>query len=441
MTRIYLSVALLFAMLFGDVGVRPCASQTVSLTVDSLFRLIDERSRTIKLKSLSIDDADEGAGAARSRRLLSVGASLSVGYLGNGYLTDRDFSDGMNVRNPHSKNDFAIEAMQVIYSGGTVSGGIRMAELNARMARLDMEQSRQQVRFLFLGWLIDLQCLGNRSRVLDENTALARKVLADMQARYDEGVVLKSDITRYELQVQNLLLQRDKVEEALRTTNYRMANALGFPAGSTTFVPELGRDDARQDTAPESLWQEKALASSMAIKKAELGMDISETNRRLVAADKRPKLSLFAYGVFNSPIVTEVPVIDKNFMYWGFGASLSFNISSLYTNTHRERQARVAVMESREAYDLSRENVRNDVEAAYEAWQTAAAELRTQEKSLELARRNYDIVSDRYTNGMALITDMVDAANVRLSAELGLENARTMLLFAGYKLKYVTNTL
>ena len=432
---------MLFAMLFGDVGIRPCASQTVPLTVDSLFRLIDERSRTIKLKSLSIDDADEGAGAARSRRLPSIGASLSVGYLGNGYLTDRDFSDGMNVRNPHSKNDFAIEAMQVIYSGGAVSGGIRMAELNARMARLDMEQSRQQVRFLFLGWLIDLQCLGNRSRVLDENTALARKVLADMQARYDEGVVLKSDITRYELQVQDLLLQRDKVEEALRTTNYRMANALGFPAGSTTFVPELGLDDARQDTGPESLWQEKALASSMAIKKAELGMDISETNRRLVAADKRPKLSLFAYGVFNSPIVTEVPVIDKNFMYWGFGASLSFNISSLYTNTHRERQARVAVMESREAYDLSRENVRNDVEAAYEAWQTAAAELRTQEKSLELARQNYDIVSDRYTNGMALITDMVDAANVRLSAELGLENARTMLLFAGYKLKYVTNTL
>lgn len=152
MTRIYLSVALLFAMLFGDVGIRPCASQTVSLTVDSLFRLIDERSRTIKLKSLSIDDADEGAGAARSRRLPSVGVSLSVGYLSNGYLTDRDFSDGMNVRNPHSKNDFAIEAMQVIYSGGAVSGGIRMAELNARMARLDMEQSRQsRYGFCFSG--------------------------------------------------------------------------------------------------------------------------------------------------------------------------------------------------------------------------------------------------------------------------------------------------
>lgn len=42
---------------------------------------------------------------------------------------------------------------------------------------------------------------------------------------------------------------------------------------------------------------------------------------------------------------------------------------------------------------------------------------------------------------MALVTDMVDAANVRLSAETGVENARTTLLFRYYKLKYVTNTL
>lgn len=451
MTRIYFSVALLLAMLFGDVGNVPCAAQTVSLSADSLFRLIDERSHVIQLKFLCLAEADEGTGAARSRRLPSVNASLSVGYLGNGYLADRDFGNGMNVKNPHSKNDFALEAMQVIYSGGTVSGGIRMAELNARMARLNMEQSRQQVRFMMLGWLIDLQCLGNRRRVLSENIVQASQVLSAMQARYDEGVLLKSDITRYELQVQDLLLQQDKVDEALRTTNYRLANALGFPVESTIFapknlspeylLPEYTAPDGMKAIGSESQWQDMAQSSSMALRKAELGIDMSETNRKLVAADKRPKLSLFAYGMFNSPIVTEVPIINKNFMYWGFGANLSFNISSLYTNRHRERKAGIELMESREAYAVSRENVRNDVQAAYEAYNTAVTELCTQEKSLELARQNYDIVSNRYTNGMALVTDMVDAANVRLSAELGLENARTMLVFSYYKLKYVTNTL
>ena len=134
-------------------------------------------------------------------------------------------------------------------------------------------------------------------------------------------------------------------------------------------------------------------------------------------------------------------MLNKNMMYWGFGLRLSYNISSLYTTNRRVRKAQIAVMASRRAYDIGVEKVQDDVQAAYEAYRTAETELRTQEKSLELARQNYDIVSDRFDNGMALITDMVDAANVRLSSEIGLENARTMLLFSYYRLKYVTNTL
>ncbi len=440
-TRLITFFALLLATISGDVGCLPCAAQTVPLSVDTLFRLIDDRSRAVKLKSLYVKDAEVGESVARSNKLPQLHASLSVGYLGNGYLTDRDFGGGMNVPNPHSNNNFALEAMQVIYGGGAISSGIRMSELNTRMAQLDLEESRQQVRFLLLGWLIDLQCLHNRRRVLDENIVLAGEVLDNIRARYDEGVVLESDVTRYELQLQDLRLQREKTNEAVSVTNYRLANALGFSVPDTEFSPELSPMDAAFDIKSESGWQEQACSSNISLKKAELGISLSETNRKIVAADKRPKLSLFAYGKFDSPIVTEVPVLNKNFMYWGFGVNLSFNISSLYTANRRIRRAYIAERESREIYDINRENLEDDVQAAYESYRTAVTELRTQEKSLELARRNYAIVSDRYESGMALVTDMVDAANMRLSAEIGLENARTMLLFCYYRLKYTTHTL
>lgn len=441
MTRKIVFLALLTATLLGDAGIAPCSAQRISLSVDSLFSLIDDRSRTIRLKALNADEATAGTGEARSSRLPQLSASLSVGYLGNGYLTDRDFSDGMAVHNPHSANNFALEAMQLIYSGGAVSAGIRMADLNARMARLDLEESRQQVRFLLLGWLIDLQCLHNRRRVIDENIALARQVIARMQARHDEGVALQNDITRYELQLQDLMLQREKTGEAVRTTDYKLANALGYPAGTTEFVPQLPAADGALNIKAEEGWQRDACTSGIALQKAELGISMSETSRRLVAAERRPKLSLFAYGRFDSPIVIEVPVLDKNFMYWGFGANISFNIASLYTSNHRMRRARIAERESRETYGVALENTQDGVKAAYESWRTATAELRTQEKSLELARQNYAIVNDRMAEGMALVTDMVDAANVRLAAEIGLENARTRLLFCYYRLKYTTNTL
>lgn len=100
----------------------PCSARSIPLSVDSLFRIIDGHSRTLKLKSLYADGADAGISVAESRRLPVVGASLSVGYLGNGYLTDRDFSGGTGIHNPHSNNNFAIEAMQLVYDGGAVSG-------------------------------------------------------------------------------------------------------------------------------------------------------------------------------------------------------------------------------------------------------------------------------------------------------------------------------
>jgi len=422
-------------------GVLSCSAQTVSMSVDSLFRLIDNSNRNIRLKSLCVDNAEAGENVARSKRLPSIGMSLSVGYLGNGFLTDRDFSDGISVRNPHSNNNFAIEAMQMIYSGGAITSGIRMSELNSHVARLDLEQSRQQVRFLLLGWLIDLHCLNNHLRVIDENVALARQVLDNVKARFDEGVALQNDITRYELQLQDLQLQRSRTEEAVRTTNYRLANALDMQPAVVTIIPDLSLIDDTFDIGPECNWHDLALESSLSLKKAGLGIDISKTNLRIISAEKRPKVSLFAYGKFDSPVVIEVPVLNKNFMYWGFGVNLSFNISSLYTADKRERQARISVAESREAYEVGIENLQNDIQEAYERYGTAVTELQTKQKGLELACRNYDVVNERFDNGMALVTDMVDAANIRLSSEIGLENARTSLLFCYYRLKYITNTL
>lgn len=280
MIRLIYSVVLLLAALsFGMTSV-PCSAKAIHLSADSLFKIIDERSRMLRLASLYAAEASEGVAVARSRRLPVVSASLSVGYLGNGYLTARDFSGGMGIHNPHSNNNFALEAAQVVYDGGAISGGIRLATLKERMSRLDVEQSRRQVRFMLLGWLTDLQCLHNRRRVLDENIALARQVVADMKARYDNGVVLGSDIMRYELYLEELELQREKLCEKLRTTNYRLANALGFPTGDTEFVPGLPADST-WTAGTEQSWHETAAMSSLTLRKAALAIDLSETGQPL----------------------------------------------------------------------------------------------------------------------------------------------------------------
>ena len=57
---------------------------------------------------------------------------------------------------------------------------------------------------------------------------------------------------------------------------------------------------------------------------------------------------------------------------------------------------------------------------------------------MELANQNYDVTSNRYKNDLALLTDMLDASNMKLSADLGLVNARINVVYSFYKMKYIT---
>ena len=71
----------------------------------------------------------------------------------------------------------------------------------------------------------------------------------------------------------------------------------------------------------------------------------------------------------------------------------------------------------------------------------AYEELKTQQKSVELAERNYLTTSTRYSEGMALITDMLDAANSKLDAEQMLVNAHINIIYYYYKLLFTSGRI
>ena len=71
----------------------------------------------------------------------------------------------------------------------------------------------------------------------------------------------------------------------------------------------------------------------------------------------------------------------------------------------------------------------------------AYVELRTQQKSVELANQNFQVVQNRYVNQLALITDMIDASNVKLNAELQEVNAQINIAYTYYNVKYVTGKI
>ena len=415
-------------------------AQSQLMGIDELLHLADAQSKSIQTYRTGTEAAGEALKAAKAQRLPDVNVSLSASYLGNGKIWDRDFGNAMTVDMPHFGNNFAIEAQQVIYAGGAISSGIRQAELGKQLAELDLQKDIQEVRFLLLGHYLNLYKLDNHIKVLQDNIRLTDEVIANMKAKREQGTVLKNDITRYELQKEQLNLQLTRARDARTTANFQLVTTLHLPEG-TEIKPDTAMLEQKVQTLTENEWQDMARANNILLKQTQTAIRLNEQKVKQERAERLPHISIVAADHLDGPVTIEVPALDNNFNYWYIGVGIKYNLSSLFKNNNRLRLARLNVRQAQENHQLAQEKIKNDVQEGYVNFMTSFTDLRTQEKSVKLADENYSVTDNRYKNDMALLTDMIDASNMKLSADLGLVNARINILYNYYKMKYITHTL
>ena len=261
-----------------------------------------------------------------------------------------------------------------------------------------------------------------------------------MHAREKEGIVLRNDITRYELLLSNLELNLTQIDNTLSILNNNLTTTLGI-TNDYTIMPDT---TILQQTLPlggYSHWRENAMSNSSALKIAETSVKMSEKNEAIIKADRLPHIALFAGYKMDGPITIEVPPIDKNFNYWYVGVGINYNIASLFKSNKQLTKSRIATQKAREEYDATEEQIALNINADYTRYLEAYEEFKTQQKSVELAIQNYDVTSNRYHNDMALITDMLDASNAKLDAEQKLVNAQINIIYFYYKLLYISGVL
>lgn len=444
---------------FVPVCAQERAVQVVTLT--TLYDLADQQSQKVRVSEAALQAADEGVAAAKSALLPSVDLSLQGSYTGNAFMLSRGFSSNgttnyivpgvgtIPVANgkqdtPHWGNSFTAQVSQVVYAGGAIRSGIRMAELGKEMAELDVEKNRQEVRFLLTGYYLDLCKLDNQIEVVRQNIALTQKEIEQMKARREEGTVLQNDITRYEFQLQSLELTLTKLTDASAVINHQLVTTLHLPE-QTVIAPDKNELDteinALSAIAAQETWQQTAADNNLDIRQATVATNLAEQKVKQGKAKSLPSVSFVAQNQLYGPYTQDLIPKDCNINVWFVGIGIKFSLGSLWKNKHNIRKARIEHRQSQEALALAHEEVENGVQANYTNLLTSYTEVKTQQKQVELANQNYSVVQNRYQNDLALLTDMVDASNMKLSAEMALVNARISMLYNFYKLKYVTNTL
>lgn len=416
------------------------AQERRTLSLEELFALAEEHSATIDTSRKAVAEAEAAVAEAKTGRYPEIELTLSASFLGNGTLTDRDFSNSMGVKMPHFGNNFAAEASQLIYGGGAVTNSIAMARLQEEMAAVNLDATRSRVHFMLTGFYLELAKMYAIMDVYDRNIALAEELIADTEARCREGMALTNDVTRHRLRLEQLKLARTEVENTTLILSSEIATTIGLDP-ATIIVPDAAVLELALSREGEAYWQDVASDSSHELRRGEIAVAMGERAEELARAERRPSVALVAVNHFDGPITIEVPVIDKNFNYWYVGVGVSFKLSSLYkTNRTIQRQERATEVSRSELSDL-RDRKSLDVHADYIRYEEGYVAVDTYTTNVGLAKENYRIIETRYRNDMVLVTEMVDAANQLLEAELQLTIARIDVVMRYHKLLFTAGTI
>lgn len=420
--------------------VKLASDGNLPMSISQLFEKIEDNNKELRTSKTGVEAANLGIESAKSKRLPDLDASLSFSYIGNALLTDRNFSNVHGLKSPHVGNNFALQAQQVVYAGGAINAGIKLAELGKLQTEVSVKLTRQQARFIALGQYLDLYKIDNRIRVYEKNIELTRQLIDDIKEKQKQGMALKNDITRYELQMESLKLGLTALHNNRSILNHQFCNTLDIDAGKQ-IIPDATIADKSYAKDGEAYWQSASLVSSPLMEQSNNAIRIAEQKEKIAKSDLLPKVAFVAADNFDGPILFELPPVDKNLNVWYVGVGVKYSLSSLFKSNKRIKQAAVETRQAKEAHAVQAEQLNNRVQAAYVQYQQTYVELETQKKSVELAQQNYEVMNARYLSQLALVTDMVDASNLKLNAELSEVDARINIVYAYYRMKYVAGEI
>lgn len=416
------------------------AAQTdsLSLSVEQLFEQGIAQSLRIGADQLKEEMADLRARTARTLRLPDIEVGLKGGYVGQPVVFEHGLSDPTRPDALDWSQNYAIDFTQPLYRGGKIKYAIRQADLQRNIAALQTATDQADLKLELLRQYLDLFSLYKQHQVLARNIAESERRLKDIRQMKREGLITNNDVLRSEMQLTDNNLSLLQTENNIRLVSQQLDILLGLDEGlllrpDTTLLDKVFMLESYDDYVLQ------AYDADPAMRLLQQQTELARNNIRLTRADNLPNLSFYASNTLARPVSRTLADMYNN--NWNVGLSLSYSLSSLYQNRHKLREARRNVALQRNAEEQQKQDLRIGIRTAYLKHNEALQRVEALKLSVRQAEENYRIMRNRYLSQLAILTDLLDADNLRLNAELQLTTARTQVIYTYYQLQRAAGRL
>ena len=417
-----------FALLLGGC----LAAGAQPWTLEQCIRHALDHNLTVKQNRIAVSQSEIELNTAENRRLPGVSASASESVsAGRSLLGNNTYATNTNS----TATGFNIGAEVPVFQGFQLRNNIALSRLNLAAATADLERAQDDIRVAVAQAYV--QVLYNREILaVAENQVGIDSLQVDRLAEMNRvGKASPVDLAQQQAAYAQSLYQRTLASNNLRLSLLDLTQLLELPdpEGFDVAPPPADALEMRLVERAEDIYT-AALDSRASIRAEKLRLEAAGARIAVAKGSFLPSLSLsggVGTGYYTSSLGASASFGSqmKNNFSQQLGLSLSIPIFARMGNRNNLRSAEL----SARSQELQLENAQKSLyKEIQQAWYNARASQDKYYGSLQVresARESFELVSAKYENGKAGITEFNEAKNALMKAEADLVQARCEQLF------------
>jgi outer membrane protein len=414
-------------------------AQDRTITITEAIKLAIDNSKTLKLSQAKIDRAVSQYNQVKDKVLPTGSASFAYNRAEIPAHT-LDLG-GSSLHLPSGANAFIGTAgiQEMIFAGGRYKYAQLSTDLLTQVARLDADKDKDQITYDVITTYYNLYKVLQSQKIVAQNITAIDQQLKQSQRFFEQGLVTKNDVLRFQLQRANVELSGIDLESNRKIINYNLDVLLGLPETTDLKIADIS--NSRQDMAPLSKYIDTAMSSRQELRQLDLQNKYAETNIKSIASETLPNVGVGANLYYIDASGNPIPQSGSYILPITIGATVSWNFGNLWTNKNKVAEAKIQQQETVINKTIVVDHLKTEVNRNYQNYLTALDKIKLLQTSIAQAGENNKILESKYQNNIVSATDRVDAQTLLYQAQINLELAKADAGLAYYTLLKSTGKL
>lgn len=329
-----------------------------------------------------------------------------------------------------------------LYNGGLDKRNIQLKKEEKLAMQFEYELQHSNLKYITAAAYYELYKFMKFKEFISAEISAEQRQLSTIEHLYKNGIVLKSDVLRIAVKLDNLELRRSEVLKRIDLTKQKLNVLMG--RGEMESLQIALQEDMNPDLQDVHTYGDYvgiAQQESQEFKIIESTIKTSELKLRQVKSATRPKLYLYSNYSYTYPQISSYPYSNN---LWGFGQTglkMQWSIDNAFKSKHAVAQANIHIEEQKSVMQIKQEEVNLKIRQAFLQREQAQQQVITAEKNIAQNTETVRVIKNSYLNQESMLTDLLEAENALLEAKFNHISALVELKLNHIQLLAITGIL